>query len=147
MATIEQDARYSLKDEDVLVHFNFEAHGDVPYGWHVLVIQAGKAWDDLMEQINKDSPTYYNRNELFARSTMDHIPDPDGSIGTMYFRSDFVYVGIVAHEVLHLASWMCRTIPGVNRRMTFGNEPEIFAEILAQLTAVTWINLEDFWCE
>ena len=145
MATIEQDARFTLKDEDILVHKHFAAYDDIPYGWHVLVVQAGEPWEKLMTQINNDSPTFYARPDVQARTTMDHFPNPDGSIGTMYFRSDGVWLELITHEALHMASWMCRSVPGISRRMTFGVEPEAFANIIGRMVAVTWENLEDYW--
>lgn len=138
----------TLSGDEVHVHIRFDAHGDVPFGWNVVVVEPGEPWDRLMAEIEEETPEWLKTPVAYARTTMSHFPGEDGTIGTMYFRADFVYVGMVAHEALHLASWMCRfPESGVdNRRMTLGHEPERLAEITGTLTSVVWYNLEKWWC-
>ena len=144
MTVVEEVKPYVLSNDDVLFHYIFEPTEDMPHAWTVVIVQAGKPWEDLMDVIDANYPAAYLREERFARTTMDHFPDDEGVIGTMYFRSDSVNVGMVAHEALHLASWMCRFVPEIKRKMSFGNEPEILADIVGQLTSITWYNIDQF---
>lgn len=142
MTVVEEVTPFVLGDNDVLCHYIFEPTEDMPYGWSIVVVQPGQAWENLMDDIDKNYPAAYLREERFARTTMDHFPNDKNVIGTMYFRADNVNVGMVAHESLHLASWMCRFIPNTKRMMSFGNEPEILADIVGQLTSITWYNID-----
>lgn len=132
--------------EDILHHVAYEAYGNIPFGWHVLVLKDREALSRVRSQAGDDSP------DAYAWTLMHNLPD-DGRIGEMYFVAGSVYVGMVAHEALHLASWMCRysleqwPVEGRAKevrvaRMTMGKEPEQLAEITGELTSVTWYNLE-----
>jgi hypothetical protein len=128
----------NLPEADVLNHVLYAPYGHVPFGWHVFVITT-EGWQPLMDQINWDPM------EAFARTNLHHKPDSAESVGEMYFRADYVYVGMIAHECLHLGSWMCSMLRGVPKRMRLGQEPELLAEVVGELTSVTWYNLESHW--
>lgn len=146
LASGSDPGRFVIPDELVLSHTLYEAYGDVPYAWHVFVLKDLDALNAV-----RDAGELGEAN-AFAWTSMYDEPDGDNSVGVMYFAAGWVYVGMVAHEALHLASWMCRFPKGKwpirgrfqtrPQRMTLGREPERLAEIVGQLTSVVWYNLE-----
>jgi hypothetical protein len=131
--------------EDILQHVVYGADGQIPFGWHVFVLKDIAALNRLRALAGDDT------SDAYAWTIMHVAPDDDNVIGEMYFVAGWVYVGMIAHEALHLASWMCRYPTGQwpirgrqqtqAARMTFGREPEQLAEIVGQLTSVVWYNL------
>lgn len=140
--------------EDIAYHTAFDAveDGPMPFGWHVLVLEDLDALSRFRAQDRKTE--HHDPERLaYAYTKMYNEPSEDGTIGEMYFVKGWLYVGMVAHEALHLASWVCRfpadrwPVEGRQQtrvaRMTMGREPELLAEITGVLTSVTWYNLEN----
>lgn len=129
----------TIPDEDVLYHVAYDASGDIPFGWHVFVLKDLDALKRVREQ-SLSNPSDDHERLAYAWTTMRNEPDGGNYIGEMYFAAGWVYVGMVAHEAMHMASWMCRFTED-RRRMSFGNEPERMAEMVGTLTSVVWYNL------
>lgn len=123
-----------MTDDNVLYHVKYAAHGDVPFGWHVYVLK-----DMAALRRHRIASEGHDGIEAYAWTSLGNEPQ-DGYIGAMYFVQGWTYVGMVAHECTHLASWMCRFLD-FPKRMTLGREPERLAEIVGTLTSVTWYNL------
>ena len=120
--------------DDVLHHVIYAQHGTIPFGWHVYVLKDLSA----LRRVRIEAGGH-DGVEAYAWTSMANEPQ-DGCIGAMYFVQGWTYVGMVAHECTHLASWICRFLD-TPRRMTLGREPEKLAEIVGELTSVTWYNL------
>jgi hypothetical protein len=125
---------YIIPGADVLQHVEYQAHGDVPYGWHIWVMR------DL-ESLQRVAASANLHTHSYAFSTLYDEPDDGGFIGQIYLAADWVYVGMVAHEAVHLASWMLKVRDGQTALGDTGDEAEALAEVTGTLTSVVWYNL------
>ena len=137
------EAEYArIPGEDVLSHVAYEAYGEVPYGWHVFVLKDMDAMRLLRGQYDAE---LLDHQDAYAWTVLRNEPHAGNFIGEMYFVEGYVYVGLIAHESVHMASWILG-LEGV-KKMRAGAEPERLAELVAQLTSVVWYNLEDWWTQ
>ncbi len=147
MITVSDDGMVNIPNELILFHARFHKAEPLPFGWHVFVLNSFETLQELRAAHGDPDQT-----DAYAWTQIYDQPDAELSIGTIYFAAGWVYVGMVAHEAMHLASWMCRfpedawpergRLRARPRRMTLGREPEALAEYTGTLTSVMWYNLE-----
>lgn len=124
------DDQLVIDDEHVLWHTLFLPSEDIPFGFHVFVL-------DTLDTIRAlvDPP-----KDAYARTFTYDDPDADNSIGTIFLASGSVYVGIVAHEATHLAAGMLRALH--EPLADAGHENERLAELSGTITSIVWYNVE-----